>query len=291
MASLLPMSKTIGLKFEKLIRRLIWSSSEHLLKVALDELKLPLSRGGLGLPCIHRMGDSLLLTQSLRLLKNSDFKSKFFMLYWIGQILVDVIPDMDPEDIEASAPSYFEYLAVLLSDAKIADLFTSANWKGLTNKAVYQYQISLLNSPKVELVSGSSMSLAWRRYCQPSLCAEIREILFLLLHRKLPVKERLFSIKIVDDPFCDQCCETDEPSDLICDLEHFFCQCNNVIEVWGEIRGVIRNLLQSFSSDVDLTTLSFPNSIFDEEITWLLGSYFHYVWNNVHVRRAAICRA
>ena len=80
-ASFLPLSKTISQKFEKLIRRFIWSSSGHLLKVALEELKLPTNRGGLGLKCIHRMGSSLSLTQTLRLLKYGEFKSKFCLSY------------------------------------------------------------------------------------------------------------------------------------------------------------------------------------------------------------------
>ena len=72
------------------------------------------------------MGSTLSLTQTLRLLKYGEFKSKFCLSYRIEQILADVIPEMDLGLVEVSVPSYFQHLAMLLSDAKIAEIFTSS---------------------------------------------------------------------------------------------------------------------------------------------------------------------
>ena len=203
------------------------------------------------------MGSSLALIQALRLLKNGEFKSKFCMSYWIGQILADVIPEMDLGLMEVGVPPYYQHLAVLISDAKIAELFTSSNWKGLINRTVYQHHVSLLEAPKVELEHGSSMSRAWKRLFLPSLSAESQEILYLMLHNKLPVKERLHRIGVARDPYCDQCL-ADGAVNPICDTEHFFCLCIKVAESWRGIKEIICNLLQEKPNDADLLTLIFP---------------------------------
>ena len=53
--------------------------------------------------------------------------------------------------MEVSVPSYFQHLAMLLTDAKIAEIYTSGSWKNVTNRAVYEYHVNLLESPKIEL--------------------------------------------------------------------------------------------------------------------------------------------
>ena len=64
-AFVLPMSKNIGNKFEKLLGAFIWGSSGKFLRVSLIDLKLPVERGGLALPCVNLMSKSLLLNQFL----------------------------------------------------------------------------------------------------------------------------------------------------------------------------------------------------------------------------------
>ena len=178
--------------------------------------------------------------------------------------------------MEVSVPSYFQHLAMLLTDAKIAEIFTSGSWKNVTNRAVYEYHVNLLESPKIELDFGASMSRAWKRLHLPFLFAEIRELFFLLLHNRLPVKERLFRIGMTTEPFCDYCLAV-KSINSICDMEHFFCQCLRVIEAWRGVKEIACNLLQVNLRDSDLTTLLFPGHTFDAEVMWLLGSYVHYM--------------
>ena len=45
-ASILPLAKTTGKEFEQLMEKFIWSSSGKVLRVSLEELKLPFKRGG-----------------------------------------------------------------------------------------------------------------------------------------------------------------------------------------------------------------------------------------------------
>ena len=292
-ASILPLSKTNGRRFESIIGNFIWKSSGRILRVSLEELKLPISKGGLGLACIHRMGSSLLLSQSLRLLKNGDTKSKVCMGYWVGQILGDVIPEMDLGIVAAHAPLYFQNLAYLFTDAKLADLFTVSKWECLTNKVIYLNQLSSLPPPKVEVDFGSSLTRSWNRLWFPSVTSEKREILFLLMHQKLPVRERLFRIGIVTDPYCDTCLPELGATDSICDIPHFFCQCLRVSDSWRAVKHVICSMLHSWHlADSDLIALRFPRHKFDQEITWLLGSYLQYTWSLLHYKGlGALCRA
>ena len=156
------------------------------------------------------------------------------MGYWIGQILGDVIPEMDLGIVAAHAPFYFQNLAVLFTDAKLADLFTVFKWECLTNKVIYLDLLSSLPPPKVEVDYGSSLSRSWKRLWLPSVTSETREILFLLMHQKLPVRERLFRIGVKDDPYSSHC-----PGLEIADIPHLFCSCIRTTDVWLWLRSRI----------------------------------------------------
>ena len=289
-ASILPLSKTAGKKFERIMGKFIWRSSGRILRVSLEELKLPCLRGGLKLACVHKMSNSLLLTQLLRLLKNGDFKSLRSVDFWIGEVLSDIFPNLDQQLHAVNTPSYFQILAGLIADAQISDLLTSTNWENITNKVVYDHEIGNLPAPKVELDLGIPFSLAWKRLCYASLPSEDRDTVFLLIHRKLPVKERLFRINMEVDPYCTTCFDVDGDA-VICDLEHFFCTCGNVLPMWNSVKEIIFDLLQVHVSNQDILSFLFPSSSFEAEIMWLLGSYVGLIWTWHYVKGDTISSA
>ena len=102
--------------------------------------------------------------------------------------------------------------------------------------------------PKVEAESGVSYKQVWRRLWNPCLTSSAREVLFLLVHNKLPVRERFFRIKVAVDPYCEHC--LDITGAEICDVEHFFCSCNRVTETWERLRIIVLNLLDVDSAEV-----------------------------------------
>ena len=115
--------------------------------------------------------------------------------------------------------------------------------------------------------------------------ARARDILFLVLHNKLPVPERLFRIRLRNDPYC-QTCEVAE----VADLEHFFCSCSLVARIWSWVRsrvleyaGCDHNIM-----DWDILNLFVPGSDFDMEVVWLVSSYVLFVWENIFVRDAGV---
>ena len=91
-ASILPLPKSTADRIEKVIGKFIWTASGKILRVKIDELKLPFGGGGCKLTCVSRMSKSLLLTQVLRLLKSNDKKSINYLTYWVGELLDEFLP-------------------------------------------------------------------------------------------------------------------------------------------------------------------------------------------------------
>ena len=143
---------------------------------------------------------------------------------------------------------YFDYLATVVVDARIGEQVTVENWKKVTNKSIYLGYSDEFPVPKVEAEAGISYKKVWRRLCNPYLTSPAREILFLLVHNKLPVRERLFRINVAVDPYCEYCLENTGAE--ICDLEHYFCSCSRVAETWERLRIIVLGLLDVGIADV-----------------------------------------
>ena len=87
-------------------------------------------------------------------------------------------------------------------EGKIADLISKDNWRAVRNRDIYSGFCSDLFPPKIEGDTGISFHRAWRNLQNDSLLSKQRELLYLLIHDKLPVKERLFRIGQEIDPYC-----------------------------------------------------------------------------------------
>ena len=62
-ASIIPLPKSFEAKFVKLMGKFLWSSTGKILRVAMDDIRNLIERGGLGLTCLRSMSVSLLLSQ------------------------------------------------------------------------------------------------------------------------------------------------------------------------------------------------------------------------------------
>ena len=144
---------------------------------------------------------------------------------------------------------------------------------------IYRRYIDDLPLTKIELDLGFCMKEVWRKLsCSDILDAE-REVLYLLIHNKLPTKERIFRINKIQEPYCDFCMET--LGAVISDRYHVFCACLRISETWMEVKAMIANLLPGdnvMNDDLDLITLQFPKGKYDEEIVWVIAAYLSWVW-------------
>ena len=285
LASILPINKTMVNKFESALGNFLWKKSGWLLRVALNEVKNMPERGGLGLFCINGLCNSLLLSQFLRLLKSNDTKSIGHVSFWIGDSLTDFLPGTDNGVHPTDIPNYYHNIEYLITMARVDDDFVS-NWRLITNKQLYSSCIQSLPSTKVEEKAGISFENAWKRIHGPILDSASRDICYLLVHNKLPVKERQFRVNLIEDPLCSIC-----PGAQINDIDHFFCSCIKVREVWSMIKNTIINMTgRSPPPDCQLLRFLFPKCNSENEFVWLIGNYVGEVWKELHLNEETVLK-
>ena len=142
--------------------------------------------------------------------------------------------------------------------------------------------------PKVEQEAGFSFKAVWRRVSCSVLAPSDRDSLFLLIHNKLPVRERLFRIGLALDPYCEVC-----PSAEICDVGHFFCSCYRVSQAWQGVRAMLERVLGvncDNCSDLQLVSLHFPASMGGTKGVWLMGTFVSWVWEEIFIRGAPVLK-
>ena len=133
---------------------------------------------------------------------------------------------------------------------------------------------------KIERDLGKSLNVSWSNLEKLPHGSFRREIMFLLIHNKLPTKERLFRIGLEQDPYCSFCFD-DLGVAVMDDLEHFFCACGRIASLWDDVKHCIENLVPSSSMpirDFDLITLNFSNRSCGREMSWLLSWYVSEQW-------------
>ena len=162
-ASILPVPPNVVKKFESMMGKFIWNKSGRILRIALDEIKNKKLDGGLQLPCLASMADSLLVSQCVRLINSGDKKSLHHLRFWLGDLLGTVIPGLGQVNSAVVIPEYFSHIAELFSGMMIGDTLTAGSLKSITNKIVYAEMTSSLPPPKVVRESNLDYSLAWSR--------------------------------------------------------------------------------------------------------------------------------
>ena len=133
--------------------------------------------------------------------------------------------------------------------------------------------------------SSLEYGIVWARLHGPVVCARSRDVMYLLLHNKLPVPERLFRIRLRNDPYCQTCIGAE-----VADVEHFFCVCEKVRRVWEWVKNEVMKHMgqQQDVTDWELLNMFLPSSAYDQENVWLISSYVLFLWENICVRGAEV---
>ena len=284
-ASILPVPPNIVKKFESIMGKFIWNKSGRILRIALDDIKNKKLDGGLQLPCLASMANSLLVSQCVRLINSGDKKSLQHLSFWLGDLLGNLIPGLERVNSAVVIPEYFNHIAELFAELMIADTLTAGSVKSITNKIVYVEMTSSLPPPKVVRESNLDYSLAWSRLHYAVVDARARDVMYLLIHNKLPVQERLFRIKLRNDPYCQSCVGAE-----IADIEHFFSLCDGTVGTWTLVKKEILKY-GKFHNNVEdwrILNLLLPKSRLDKELVWLISSYVLYVWDSIYTRGADV---
>ena len=143
-------------------------------------------------------------------------------------MLGDLVVGLDGGEHADVLPEYFSQLADLVVNARTSGLVSGGSWRAIKNKIIYNDHAKNFLLPKVERDAGINYKDVWRLLLNPVLTADAKDVIFLLIHNKLPVKERLFRIGLLNDPYCQFC-----PGGVVEDLEVFFCACDRVSQVWS----------------------------------------------------------
>ena len=112
-------------KFESLMGKFIWNSSGRILRVALDEIKNEKSAGGLKLPCLASMADALLFSQCIRLIRSGDRKTVQHFDFWLGDLLVSLVPGMGQTVSSLHTPEYWGHIGELFADMTLSQQILS----------------------------------------------------------------------------------------------------------------------------------------------------------------------
>ena len=217
------------------------------------------------------MEKALRLSSLLKLLKSEDSKSIEHVCFWIGELLEEFLPQFVAGQHARVFPSYFSSLADLFTEARIEDFVSPLNWTTVTNRMIYSQYVSAFEDAKVQL-----HSTIWNRFY--SICSNswIDEPMYLLLHNKLQVKERLFRVGLSDDPYCSSCLVR-LGSAVICDTRHFFCVCPGVSAIWSEMERLLQNFLRPIPNGTELLSLNFSGEL-EKETVWLIKNYVYEIW-------------
>ena len=111
-ASALPLPAKFAKQFESAMYRFLWIGK--LEKLKLDEIKNPSSAGGLNLPCVISKDDCLFLSQTCRMLAQTNSKQYKHIKYWIGLYAREYFPDMADGPHAEIIPPHFQHMKELL---------------------------------------------------------------------------------------------------------------------------------------------------------------------------------
>ena len=261
-ASVIPIRKAMLKSFETIIGKYIWQG--RLLRVALPEMKNQLLNGGLKLPCLETMNQSLMVSQCLRLIRSADIKSIAHLDFWMGSLFQNCAPHLGQGLVAKDTPEYFLKISESVALLMTSDVLNVQSLKKLNNRIIYR---SFAEFPPPKIVEKNSMinyKLVWRKLWSVNFSMEETNTLYLLINNKLPVPERLFRIGVKYDPYCSHC-----PGLEIADIPHLFCSCIRTTDVWLWLRSRIINMF-NMNQITDWELLNFVLPVISKEnvVVW-----------------------
>ena len=165
----------------------------------------------------------------------------------------------------------------------ISNVLTSASMKDLLNKHIYK-SFADFPVPKIvrDALSDVEHRIAWKRLHSIYVGIEARDIMFLLIHNKLPTAERMFRIGVKNDPYCIYC----QDEAVVGDVEHLFSNCVKTEAAWILVRTMLIDMSSSSAfmySNFELLNLLPMAKENEGEMVWLVSNFVRYVWDTVQL--------
>ena len=281
-ASALPLPVKYAKKFESAMVRFLWIGKLEKLKI--DEVKNPLLSGGLNLPCVISKSDALFLSQTCRLLRDTESRQYSHIKYWLGLYIMEYFPDMGLCPHAEIISPYFQHMKALLVGGFILNDIVANKLHLVTAKQLYQGFTTTFPPPKVTLKFDYEWNQVWVRLQDPVLDSMARDISFMIIHNIVANKDRVNKFNMAASPNCPEC-------GVVQDNVHLFCECINVREAWFWLRQRMLGMLPpdgGTTSNFEFLHLMFMSGMFDSEIVWLIGVYVQFVWINVMSKKKSL---
>ena len=224
LAQVLPMPKTVLSTLERMIGAFLWRG--HLERLALPELYLDRSQGGLGLPNIAAKADALFLMHLVRILK-VDCPTRDHLMYWIGLSVRNLMPDLVPVLKSQFMTPYFKHAVKLITDSSLSVPVTTANLALFKTRLIYGDFNSTPPPPKVEAKFDLEWERVWTHLNSPVMSGDARNVMFLVIHNIYPNKERLHRMNLHPSGLCPACGGGEIQNNL-----HLFAECASVRQVF-----------------------------------------------------------
>ena len=166
-ASAIPLPANHAKKFESAIYRFLWIGK--LEKLKLEEVKNPKLLGGLNLPCVISKADALFLSQTCRLLINSESKQFKHIKYWLGIYMKEYIPAMGQGPHAEIISPYVLHMKSLLQVAFVLDEIQIENLHLVTANSLYLVFTSSFPPPKIVSKYNADWCKVWQGLQSPCL--------------------------------------------------------------------------------------------------------------------------
>ena len=130
LAALLPITKSALQSINSLGGNFLWRNSGKLLRIAREEIINSEIRGGLALLDTEAMCNSLVASQTFRLMKSSDSKSKMHLNFWMHEFFLGIWDcPSDWTTVNNCESEHFLQVADLLSNGKLLENLDFSSWK------------------------------------------------------------------------------------------------------------------------------------------------------------------
>lgn len=220
MASVLSIPNAAVAKITSQIGRFIWD--RYPTRVPIEQLTLPISRGGLNLHLPMYKCRSLLINRF-----HKDLDSTRFAKNFLGHL-------NNPPNVPGIPTSYpcMKYVA------KHLPYVPTRLMENPSSAVLYQHFIDKIQIPRImEEHPNVSWATVWENIRSKTLTSAERSTYYLLVNEKIPHASLLYRQNRLSSPDCQICANGLE------DLEHKFSSCSNVSLLWDHLRSKLETTL------------------------------------------------
>jgi hypothetical protein len=216
MAAIFPTNNQMTAKMTSLVGMFIWKG--HPLRVAFQQLVLPIDKGGINLISPGLKSKALFLSNLLKHSSDNPFISQFLTIH--NPPYLHALPKIP----------YLKYAILELSYIPSIHL-----QQPMKSKLIYSFLLSHFSIATPRNLQ-KNWTLIWKNMSCKKLPSRAKALWYIIVNNKLPLKETLFNQQRISSPNCTECVNQIE------DLEHRYVTCAYSKDLWALTQTYITNI-------------------------------------------------